>query len=206
MRGSTEVAIVPIEWDVVDLIESIPEFKLVGFFDPDANAHTGEFLRLGADDDWPDVHRHRPNLKVAIMLDPPSLRKKLFALFGEDSVISVISPHAHVSPRSSYGLGLIAQRQVTVMPQVRMGKGCTLNIGVTLHHEVTLGDFVSLAPGARLLGTVSVGDYAYIGAGAVVRQNVRIGANAKVGAGAVVVRDVPDGAVVVGVPANRQLS
>ena len=205
MREHTEVAIVPIEWDVVDLVESIPELKLVGFFDPDINAYTGEFLRLGADEDWPEVRRSRPNLKIGIMLDPPSLRKRLFALFGEDAVISMISPHAHVSSRCSYGPGLIAQRGVTIMPQVRMGKGCTLNIGVTLHHEVTLGDFVSLAPGARLLGNVSVGDFGYIGSGAVVRQNVHVGANAKVGAGAVVVRDVPDGATVVGVPANRQL-
>lgn len=35
-----------------------------------------------------------------------------------------------------------------------------------------------------------------------VRQDIRIGENAIVGAGAVVVKDVPDGVVVVGVPAR----
>lgn len=202
----TEVAVVPAEWDVADLVESVPELRLVGFFDPDPAANTGEFIRFGADGNWPEVRKRHPGLKIAIMLDPPRLRARLFDLYGIENIVTVISPHAHVSPRATHGPGLIVQRGSAVMPQVRIGKGCTINMGVTIHHECRLGDFVSLAPGARLLGTVSLGDYAYIGAGAVVLPNVRIGAGATIGAGAVVTRDIPDGCVAVGVPAKPRLA
>jgi UDP-2-acetamido-3-amino-2,3-dideoxy-glucuronate N-acetyltransferase len=45
---------------------------------------------------------------------------------------------------------------------------------------------------------------AAIGSGAVILPGLTIGAGATVGAGAVVVRDVPDGATVVGVPAEER--
>jgi sugar O-acyltransferase (sialic acid O-acetyltransferase NeuD family) len=197
-----EVAVVPAEWDVADLVESIPELRLVGFFDPDPACHTAEFLRLGADEDWPEVRKRHPDLKILIMIDPPQLRGRLFDNYGIDNVLTVFSPHAHVSPRITHGPGLVVQRGAVVMPQVHMGTGCTINLGATIHHECRLGDFVSLAPGSRLLGSVTVGDYAYVGSGAVVLPNVRIGAHAKIGAGAVVNRDIPDGCVAVGVPAK----
>lgn len=200
--GITDIAVVPAEWDTADLVESIPGMRLVGFFDPDPAANTGEFIRFGPDRNWPEVARRHPGLKIAIMLDPPQLRARLYELYGIENIATVISPHAHVSPRATHGPGLIVQRGSAIMPQVHIGKGCTINMGVTVHHECRLGDFVSLAPGARLLGTVSLGDFAYIGAGAVVLPNVRIGAHAKVGAGAVVTSDIPDGCVAVGIPAK----
>lgn len=205
MTKRTEIALVPIEWDAVDLVEQLPDLRLVGFFDPDASADTGELPCLGNDEDWPKVKSQRPDLKIALLLDPPALRARMFAHYGEESIISVISPDAHISHRSSFGAGFIAQRGVVVMPLCRIGKGCALNVGAALHHECQLGDFVTVAPGARLLGTVRVGDGAYIGAGATILQNLTIGAGAFIGAGAMVIRDVPDGATVVGVPADRRL-
>ncbi len=45
----------------------------------------------------------------------------------------------------------------------------------------------------------------YIGAGAIILEGVTVGENAIVGAGAVVTRSVPDGAVVVGIPARETI-
>ena len=49
---------------------------------------------------------------------------------------------------------------------------------------------------------ILVGDNVWIGYGAQVMGGVSIGSNSIIGAGAVVTKDVPDGAVVVGVPAR----
>jgi acetyltransferase-like isoleucine patch superfamily enzyme len=65
-----------------------------------------------------------------------------------------------------------------------------------------LADHVHIATGASLASTVEVGEAAHIGVGASVRQCIRIGRLAQIGAGAVVVKDVPDGVIVVGVPAR----
>jgi acetyltransferase-like isoleucine patch superfamily enzyme len=48
-----------------------------------------------------------------------------------------------------------------------------------------------------------VGAETHIGMGATVSEDITIGSRAIVGAGAVVITDVPDGSVVVGVPARR---
>lgn len=87
---------------------------------------------------------------------------------------------------------------------------------VDITRNITLGKNVQIAPRAMLFthdssrsmehpktGEIFIDDDAYVGAGAIVLCGVKIGKKAIVGAGAVVTKDVPDGAVVVGVPARK---
>lgn len=200
------IAIVSLEWDVVDLIESIGQHRILGFFDACDTCATREFRYLGPDSAWLRVRNEDPDLKVALAIDSPVIRALLYEHYGPAAIVSLISPHAYVSARVSMGHGSIVQRAVTVMPYSHVGRGCKLNVGCTVHHEAAIGEFTTLAPGSQILGNVSVGARAYVGAGAVIRQRCRIGDGATIGAGAVVVKDIPPGATVVGVPATRALS
>ena len=49
---SEKIALVSIEWDVVDLIESLNRFNILGFFDPSRNRSVGDFRSLGPDEAW----------------------------------------------------------------------------------------------------------------------------------------------------------
>jgi sugar O-acyltransferase (sialic acid O-acetyltransferase NeuD family) len=198
------IAVVSLEWDVVDLIDSIGVHQLIGFFDSSPGCDTREFRHLGSDEDWARVRAEIPELRVALAIDQPVLRHRLYEHYcGSAAIVSLQSPAAHVSGRATLGPGCIVQRGATVMPYARVGMACKLNVNSTVHHEAVIGPFSTLAPGSQVLGNVTVGERVYVGAGAIIRQHCRVGDDAVVGAGAVVVADVPQGAVVVGVPAHR---
>jgi len=200
-----KVAVVSAEWDVVDLIESIPGLEVCGFFDPNPQIPVGEFPYLGNDQMWEKVRQADPDMKIALALDDPKIRARLFAHYEQDFLVTLTSPHAYASSRSSIGTGSIVQRGATVMAGVHVGQGCKINVNASVHHDAIVGNFSTLAPGSLILGNVVLEDQVYVGAGAIVRQRCRIGRGAVIGAGAVVVRDVPAGATVVGVPADRRL-
>jgi sugar O-acyltransferase (sialic acid O-acetyltransferase NeuD family) len=201
-----EIAIVGLEWDVVDLAESCDDVNVVGFIDPNPAAAVHDLRNLGPDDNWDQIRARSPWLRVALAMDDPRLRARLYDRYEPSSVVSLISPLAHVSHRAAVGPSTILQRNVVVMPYARLGRCCKVNVGAVIHHEAVLGDFVTIAPRASILGRVVIEDRAYVGAGAIIRQRCRVGSDAVVGAGAVVVEDVPPGATVVGVPAKRRLA
>jgi sugar O-acyltransferase (sialic acid O-acetyltransferase NeuD family) len=198
------IAIVGLEWDVVDLIESLGLYRIVGFFEASAECATRDFTYLGGDEAWLRIREEIPELRIALAIDHPAARARLFGYYGAAAIL-LQSAAAYISARASVGVGSIVQRGVTVMPHAQIGAACKLNVNCAVHHDVKIGSFSTLAPGSQVLGNVTVEERVYIGAGAVIRQRCRIGEGALVGAGAVVVEDVPPGAVVVGVPANRRL-
>ncbi len=115
--------------------------------------------------------------------------------------VAAVHPGAIVSVSARLGRGATVMAGAIINAEARLGANVIVNSGAIVEHDCVLGDHVHVATGARLTGGVLVGEESLIGAGAVVRQGIEIGRRAVVGAGAVVVKDVPDGAMVVGVPA-----
>ena len=114
----------------------------------------------------------------------------------------LIHPTAAVAGSARMGEGCQLLAHSVVGPDVSMGNVCIINHGASVDHECRLGSGVHIAPGAILCGCVEVGENTMIGAGAVVLPRISIGKRALVGAGSIVTRNVPDGAVVLGNPAQ----
>jgi len=85
---------------------------------------------------------------------------------------------------------------------VQIGAHVLVNVGANLSHDVVVGDFVTIGPRCAVAGGTSIGPESFLGIGATVLGCLRIGTGAYIAAGAVVVDDVPDGALVMGVPAR----
>ena len=64
------------------------------------------------------------------------------------------------------------------------------------------GPSVSISAGARMGGRVHLGRGTFIGTGSIVLPRTTIGAGSIVAAGSVVTRDVPEGVLVMGIPAR----
>ena len=96
---------------------------------------------------------------------------------------------------------------------ITVGEGTSIQDNAVLHtekgHPLTVGSNVTVGHGA-IVHCTSVGDNTLVGMGAVLLDGAVIGRNCVVGAGAVVRENavVPDGTMLVGVPANpiRQLT
>ncbi|MBI4387757.1 MAG: hypothetical protein HY582_01775 [Candidatus Omnitrophica bacterium] len=113
-------------------------------------------------------------------------------------------------------LGVIIQRLVEVWTGVSIPPAAKIGPGLLIHHfggivingEAVIGSHCDLHHGVTVGNRNSggpspkIGDHVMIGAGAKVLGGIKIGNNAEIGANAVVLEDVPDGGVVVGVPAR----
>lgn len=114
---------------------------------------------------------------------------------------NAIHPSATLSDSAHLGQGVAVMARAVINPDATIGDNVIINTGAIVEHDCQIGAHAHLSPGAVLCGGVHVGMGAHIGAGATIRQNISIGECAVVGAGAVVVKDVPEGSVVIGVPA-----
>lgn len=83
-----------------------------------------------------------------------------------------------------------------------IGRGCDIAAGAQIYTHSSARRCVTDRQTEIERAPVRIGDCTFVGAGAVILMGVTVGRNCIVGAGAVVTTDIPDGSVVVGVPAT----
>ncbi len=83
-----------------------------------------------------------------------------------------------------------------------VGAGSKIDNLVHIAHNVIIGRNCAIIAQTMLGGGSRIGDGAWIAPAACVRDGITIGRNALVGMGAVVTKNVPEGDIVVGVPAK----
>jgi len=73
---------------------------------------------------------------------------------------------------------------------------------VSIGHDNKIGKHCCILSGTVTCGSVVIGDYSYIAPSCTIRDNITLGKGVTIGIGSLVLKDVPDGATVVGRPAQ----
>lgn len=85
-----------------------------------------------------------------------------------------------------------------------IGEGTKIDNMVQIAHNCRIGRHNLICAQVGIAGSSSTGDYVVIGGQAGLRDHVRIGAGARLSAMAGITNDVPDGAVMMGIPATPE--
>jgi sugar O-acyltransferase (sialic acid O-acetyltransferase NeuD family) len=117
-------------------------------------------------------------------------------------LITLIHPHAYISPTVDIGAGTVVMAGAVVNVDTMIGDACIVNTASSVDHDCIIGHAVHIAPGVHLSGNITIGKGSWLGVGAIVRQGIQIGSDVMVGAGAVVVKSVSNGLTVIGNPAR----
>jgi len=197
--NNSSIALIGFDWEVLDLIETLPSWKPIGYTDVHPKANT-PIQFLGTDNEFLE-DSEKSKLSYVITINSPKVRRKLYQLFSKPKTL--ISENAYISPRTSLQKGSIIQRNAILMPQVTIGANALIHCNATIHHEVQIGNHSVICPRATVLGRATIGESCFIGAGTLILENRIIGDGATIGAGAVVTKDVAPAARVAGIPAKE---
>lgn len=193
---------------VADIVRLEDRFELVGFLDDRPEAYGRQVLGLpvlGSGLQLADIQKKQgvSHALVAIGDNRRRLELSLDLMKQGLQLAAAIHPSAVVARSATVGPGSVLSAMAVVNPDAKLGMSVIVNTSASVDHDNRLADGVHVAPGAHLSGSVTVGQCSWIGLGALVRQEITIGHDCLIAAGAVVVDDVPDGWLVMGVPARR---
>jgi len=148
----------------------------------------------------------RPGADELYLLGPTTpTRANLAAEIGRRFALryhTLIHPTAYVSPLARIGQGVFVGANSVIGPGAHLGDHVFVNRGVTIGHDTHVGAFSRIQPGANLGGLSRIGSGVTIAIGATLLERLVIGNGAFIGAGAVATEDVPEGVLVVGIPAK----
>ena len=193
---------------ILDAAKAAQQFSEIVFIDDAHSSQPGEFYGHALYTPAHYFSAVQPGDKILISIGKNNVRADRFRDALRNGVLpaTVIHPSAVVSESAQIDGGTVVMPRVVVNSAAHIGADCILNTAAVIEHDCRIGAHVHLSPGVLLAGGVTVGSLSHLGIGAVVLPRVHIGEAVTVGAGAVVTKAVPDGAIVVGVPAKPHKS
>lgn len=192
---------------VIDIIESVKEFKIVGLCDQLRSGEKVEGYKiLGKQDDLPELTEKYSIDCVIVGIGDNFTRFKVTSLIKKTcpslEFISAIHPNASIAKSVTIGKGSVITNGVIISPHSIVGESCILNTASSLDHDSVIGNFSSFGPGVRTGGLCNIGDLSALGISTTLIHTITIGEETIIGAGSIVMKDVGSFVVAYGIPAK----
>lgn len=192
--------------DRINRAETVPKWKLIGFFDDGKEigtqiSHYGRVIG-----GMKEINERNDDLALAIAIGTPSSLRRVKKRIKNDKIYfpNIIAPTFGVSDPETFSIGegnIIGQGCV-VSCDVSIGNYNIFNADIVVGHDSKIGDYNVIMPDIRISGEVTIGDENLLGVGSIVLQRLKIGNNVHLGAGAVLMTKPKDGKTYIGNPAQ----
>lgn len=187
---------------VIDIINEIGEYNIIGIFDDYKTERIFDYLILGR---ICDIKKVKDVDCYVIGIGNDTFRKKIYEGFHDLNWETLIHPRSIVSKMTTIGDGTVVCAGAIIQPDVHIGIQCIVNTNSSIDHECLIGNFCSISPGSVICGQVKIGDNCFIGANSTIIQCLNIGNNCIIGAGTVIIKNIENNKKVVGNPSREIL-
>ena len=142
--------------EIACLINDLPEFELVGFYDdglPVGQTILGKYPVLGS---TIDLIGNQAEIAVAIAFGNPSTRKNVWENLRVNKSLNfpiLIHPQALLmnKERIALGQGTVIFPFSILTTDIVLGDNCLVHTRASVHHDVSVGSHSVIMPGARLV-------------------------------------------------------
>ena len=180
---------------IVDLVNTLSIYKIIGFYDDNPKAKLYDIKHLG---NTKNIDKSIENAIIGVGNN--ETRKKIYEQNKNVKWCSLVHPNSTVSRHATILPGSVVCAGAIIQTDVTIGKHCIVNTNCNIDHESMIGDFTSICPSATICGQVNIGDSVFIGANATIIERIKIGNNCIIGAGSVIINDIKNDCKVVGNP------
>lgn len=181
---------------VIDCIEKMQVYEIVGYTDIAAGTGYRGYKYLGTDDvlqKYYDEGIRYAFVSVGYM-GKGTVRQMLYEKLKRigyilpviQDISAIVSNNIQIGEGSFIGKGAILNSDVVI------GKMCIINSGAIVEHECRIDNFTHISVGAVLCGNVKAGEASFVGANATIIQGRAIGNNCVVGAGMTLKKNLED--------------
>ena len=183
---------------VVDSIEQIGKYNIIGFLDTEEmqGKQYKDYRILDTDDALQKYYNSGiSNAFVTIgFMGHGKVRNRLYQKLKNIgyTIPNIIDKTAVISQNAELEDGIFVGKNAVINANAKIGKMCIINTCAIVEHDCTIGAFSHIAVGSVMCGRVSVGRQTLIGANATVIQEKVIGNYCIIGAGTTIKKDIGD--------------
>lgn len=191
--------------EVVDLINDIGGYEIVGFIDDNVDKKDTVINHIPIVDTLEHISQYRSVDCVAIAIADPAVKRKVYEYsMGIDFYYpNLIHPTVILGRDVKMGIGNIIGAYSIISTEVKLHDFVTINPQCGIGHESEIGSFTTLYWNAHIGGNTYILENCELGSQSCVIQGLRVTDNVLLGAGAVVVNNIDCSGTYVGVPVRK---
>ncbi len=190
--------------EVVDLINDIGRYEIVGFIDDDIKENS-VINNIPVIDTVKNIYKYKNVRNVVCAIANPKIKNKIYDYIKDMGFKypNLVHPTVLTGSNVVIGMGNIICAYCILSADVRIHDFVTINPQCGIGHDSKVNSFTTFYWSVNIGGNTCIGKLCEFGNKSCVLQGLTVTDNVIVGSGAVVVRDIRESCTVVGVPAKR---